>query len=165
MHFVSNVDGHDIDAALAKVGPGDHAVHRRLQDLHHRGDHDERADRARLVPGSSAAKTALAQHFVAVSTNAEAIKTFGIDPANMFGFWDWVGGRYSLWSAIGLPVALAVGFGYFQRLAGRRARDGPALPRRAAGENMPVLLALVGVWNRKFLGCASVARSRPTTRA
>ena len=77
-------------------------------------------------------EAAVAKHFVAVSTNAEAVAGFGIDTANMFGFWDWVGGRYSLWSAIGLPIALAVGLRPLRGAARRRPRHGRAFPHRAA---------------------------------
>jgi glucose-6-phosphate isomerase len=99
----------------------------------------------------------IARHFVAVSTNRQAVAAFGIDPANMFGFWDWVGGRYSLWSAIGLPIALAVGFERFEELLDgafamdEHFRDAPL------SQNLPVLLALVGIWNANFLGAKSHA--------
>ena len=78
-------------------------------------------------------ESAVAKHFVAVSTNAAGVSKFGIDTANMFEFWDWVGGRYSLWSAIGLPIMVYLGIGALYRAARRRARDGRALPHRAAG--------------------------------
>jgi glucose-6-phosphate isomerase len=99
----------------------------------------------------------LAKHFVAVSTNLDAVTAFGIDPANMFGFWDWVGGRYSVWSAIGLPVAIAVGRdGFHEFLAGAHAMDEHF---RAAPleRNLPAILALIGVWNRNFLGMSSIS--------
>ena len=99
----------------------------------------------------------LAQHFVAVSTNTRAVTEFGIDPANMFGFWDWVGGRYSVWSAIGLPVAIAIGAdGFREFLAGAHGMD---LHFRSAPleRNLPAILALVGIWNRNFLGSASIS--------
>ncbi len=100
---------------------------------------------------------AIARHFVAVSTHAEAVAEFGIDTANMFEFWDWVGGRYSLWSAIGLPIALAVGMDAFEELlAGAHAMDEHFITAEA-GENMPVLLALLGVWYSNFAGAESLA--------
>ena len=163
LHFVSNVDGHDLDAVLAAVDPATtlfiiasktfttsetmlNAQTARRWFLAHALDN----------AAEDVQNAALARHFVAVSTNVEAIKTFGIDPANMFPFWDWVGGRYSVWSAIGLPIALAIGFGYFSDfLAGAHAMDThfKSAPLEA---NMPVLLALTGFWNRQFLGCGSV---------
>ncbi|MGA1224405.1 MAG: glucose-6-phosphate isomerase [Phycisphaerales bacterium] len=100
---------------------------------------------------------AVAKHFVAVSTNADEVAKFGIDTANMFGFWDWVGGRYSMDSAIGLSTMIAVGPRNFRELlAGFHDMDEhfrTAPPRR----NLPYLLALLGIWNRDFLGCETVA--------
>jgi glucose-6-phosphate isomerase len=98
------------------------------------------------------APTAVARHFVALSTNAQAVEAFGIDPENMFIFWDWVGGRYSLWSAIGLSIALQVGWGNFQALlAGAHAMD--IHFREAPLEaNMPVILGMLGIWYANFWG-------------
>jgi glucose-6-phosphate isomerase len=96
-------------------------------------------------------------HFVALSTNARAVADFGIEPAKMFQFWDWVGGRFSMWSSIGLSIALQIGFENFERmLRGAHAMDEHF---RAApiDRNMPALMALVGVWNRNFLGVAAHA--------
>jgi glucose-6-phosphate isomerase len=92
---------------------------------------------------------------VAVSTNAAEVAAFGIDTANMFPFWDWVGGRYSVWSAIGLPVALLVGYNF--ATSWPAPTPWTAISAKPAGANMPVLLALVGIWNRNFLGSASLA--------
>ncbi|MBW4030129.1 MAG: glucose-6-phosphate isomerase [Acidobacteria bacterium] len=101
-------------------------------------------------------EAAVARHFVAVSTNAARVADFGIDPQNMFGFWDWVGGRYSLDSAIGLSTMIAIGPEDFsQFLAGMHAIDEHF--RTAPFEhNVPVLMGVLGVWNRNFLGCATV---------
>ncbi|HRJ54471.1 MAG TPA: glucose-6-phosphate isomerase [Candidatus Thiothrix moscowensis] len=97
----------------------------------------------------------IAKHFVAVSTNRTAVTNFGIDPANMFGFWDWVGGRYSLWSAIGLPIVLAVGMDNFIRLLeGAHALDNHFRSAPLAA-NMPVILALLGVWYNNYFGAES----------
>jgi len=100
---------------------------------------------------------AVSRHFVALSTNRERVVEFGIDPATMFEFWDWVGGRYSSWSAIGLSIALAVGFDRFRELLdGGHAMDRHF--RTAPLErNLPVLLALLGIWYRDFMGCTSHA--------
>jgi len=100
---------------------------------------------------------AVAKHFVAISTNESEVRQFGIDPANMFGFWDWVGGRYSLWSAIGLPIALYLGMEHFESLlAGGHEMDEHF---RAAplDVNMPVLMALLGVWYNNFWAAQSYA--------
>jgi glucose-6-phosphate isomerase len=102
-------------------------------------------------------EAAVAKHFVAVSTNAEEVVRFGIDPANMFGFWDWVGGRYSCDSAVGLSLMVAIGPERFgEMLAGFRAMD-EHFRSAAFEQNMPVLLALLGVWYGNFLGAESHA--------
>ncbi len=94
----------------------------------------------------------VARHFVAVSTNEAAVRAFGIDPAHMFGFWDWVGGRYSVWSAIGLPVMVAIGPAHFADfLAGAREMDAHFFGTPFS-RNIPVLMALLGVWYNTFYG-------------
>ena len=156
MHFVSNVDGHDMDAALSRVNP-ETTLFIIASKTFTTSETMMNAQTARSWFLQHGTEADLARHFVAASTNVEAIKKFGIDPANMFPFWDWVGGRYSVWSAIGLPVALCVGFGYFNDfLSGAHAMD---LHFREAPleKNMPALLAMVGFWNREFLGCSSVS--------
>jgi glucose-6-phosphate isomerase len=156
MHFVSNVDGHDMDAALGGVNP-ETTLFIIASKTFTTAETMMNAQTARKWFLQSASEEALAKHFVAVSTNVEAIKTFGIDPANMFPFWDWVGGRYSVWSAIGLPVALAVGHGYFADfLAGAHAMD-EHFRTAPIEQNLPMILGLVGFWNRDFLGCPSVS--------
>jgi glucose-6-phosphate isomerase len=110
---------------------------------------------AAAVEGGTA--STVARHFVAVSTNEAAVREFGIDPANMFAFWDWVGGRYSLWSAIGLPIALYIGMDEFEELlAGAHDMDEHfrAAPLDA---NMPVLLAVLGLWYNNFWDAQSYA--------
>ncbi|MEX5746761.1 glucose-6-phosphate isomerase [Massilia sp. X63] len=155
MHFVSNVDGHDMDAALSQVDP-ETTLFIVASKTFTTAETMMNAQTARAWFLERAPEEALAKHFVAVSTNLEAIKAFGIDPANMFPFWDWVGGRYSVWSAIGLSVALAVGFGYFSDfLAGAHAMD-EHFRSAPVEQNMPMLLALVGFWNREFLDAHSV---------
>ena len=156
-HFVSNVDGADIGEVLGRLDPETtlfivasktFTTQETLTNAH--------TARAWLVErlGSEAA---VARHFVAVSTNAEEVAAFGIDTANMFEFWDWVGGRYSLWSAIGLPIALAVGMERFtELLAGAHAMD-RHFREAPLAQNMPVILALLGVWYRNFLGAPSHA--------
>ena len=157
MHFVSNVDGHDMDAALAQVNP-ETTLFIIASKTFTTAETMLNATSARnwfLQNGGTADN--LAKHFVAVSTNTEAVAAFGIDTANMFPFWDWVGGRYSVWSAIGLSVALAVGFGYFADfLAGAHAMD-EHFREAPLEQNMPVLLAMVGFWNRQFLDASSLS--------
>jgi glucose-6-phosphate isomerase len=94
---------------------------------------------------------AIARHFVAVSTNAKAVREFGIDTENMFEFWDWVGGRYSLWSAIGLPIALGIGMDHFyELLQGAHEMDEHFADTHDLSENMPVVMALIGIWYVNF---------------
>lgn len=156
MHFVSNVDGHDMDAALSRVNP-ETTLFIIASKTFTTAETMMNANTARAWFLQQAPEEALAKHFVAVSTNVDAIKTFGIDPANMFPFWDWVGGRYSVWSAIGLPVALSVGFGYFSDLlAGAHAMD-EHFRSAPIEQNLPMIMGLVGFWNREFLDCGSVS--------
>jgi glucose-6-phosphate isomerase len=156
MHFVSNVDGHDMDAALARVDP-ETTLFIVASKTFTTAETMMNAQTARAWFLEKAPQEALPKHFVAVSTNTEAVTAFGIDPANMFPFWDWVGGRYSVWSAIGLSVALCVGFGYFTDfLAGAHEMD-EHFRHAPIEENLPMLLGLIGFWNRQFLGCPSVS--------
>ncbi len=102
-------------------------------------------------------KAAIAKHFVAVSTNAEKVEAFGIDTKNMFEFWDWVGGRYSLWSAIGLPIAVAVGMdGFKQLLAGAHKVD-EHFRTQPLERNIPVIMGLLGIWYNNFFGAQTQA--------
>jgi glucose-6-phosphate isomerase len=156
MHFVSNVDGHDLDALLQNINPETtlfiiaSKTFTTLETMMN-------AQSARAWFLKHANGTDLARHFVAVSTNTEAVKAFGIDPDNMFPFWDWVGGRYSVWSAIGLPLALAIGFDQFRQfLDGAHAMD-RHFQTAPLEQNMPVVLALIGIWYRNFFQSASVS--------
>ncbi len=100
---------------------------------------------------------AVASHFVALSTNAKAVSKFGIDTANMFEFWDWVGGRYSLWSAIGLSISLTIGYNNFERLLdGAHAMD-THFKSASFDKNTPVILAMIGIWYNNFYGYESEA--------
>ncbi len=156
MHFVSNVDGHDLDALLQKISPETtlfiiaSKTFTTLETMLN-------AQSARTWLLQQAGEKELHKHFVAVSTNTEAVTAFGIDPANMFPFWDWVGGRYSVWSAIGLPVALAIGFERFRQfLDGAHAMD-THFRTAPLEQNMPVVLAMLGIWYRNFFQSASVS--------
>jgi len=149
--FVSNVDGDDIRDALAASDPASTLVivvsktFTTLETLA-----NARWARAWLVDALGDA--AVPHHFVAVSTNAEAVAAFGIDTANMVGFWDWVGGRYSVDSAVGLSLAIAIGDAGFRAfLAGFRTID-EHFRTAPLAQNMPVLLGLLGIWNSDFLG-------------
>ncbi len=157
-HFVSNVDGTDISEALAQADPETtlfiiasktFTTRETMTNAH--------TARRWFLERTKGNEKAIARHFVAVSTNAEAVRAFGIDEANMFRFWEWVGGRYSLWSAIGLPIALLVGMERFEALlAGAHAMDNHF--RHAPFErNMAVILGLLDIWQRNFLGTGNHA--------
>jgi glucose-6-phosphate isomerase len=156
--FVSNVDGADFVEATQDLNPAEtlFVVSSKTFTTQETMTNAESA-RDWLLRGLGGNKKAVAKHFVAVSTNAEKVSAFGIDTANMFGFWDWVGGRYSMDSAIGLSTMLAVGPENFRALlAGFHEMDEHF--RTAPFEkNLPVLMALLSVWNTNFLGAETVA--------
>ena len=158
--FVSNVDGTDFAEAVARSRSRGDAVHRLVEDLHDAGDDDQRPHRARLVARRAWAATtqAVAKHFVAVSTNAAKVAKFGIDTANMFGFWDWVGGRYSMDSAIGLSTMLAIGPDNFRAmLAGFHEMD-EHFRTAPFEQNLPVLHGRCSaIWYNDFFGAQTVA--------
>lgn len=156
LHFVANVDGHDLDAVLAKVNR-ESTLFIIASKTFTTAETMLNAGSARAWFLKGAGEADLPKHFVAVSTNAKAVAAFGIDTANMFPFWDWVGGRYSIWSAIGLPVALAVGGAGFEAfLAGAHAMD-EHFKTAPLEQNMPALLGLIGVWYRNFFGSSSIS--------
>ncbi len=157
VHFVSNVDGTHLVETLKPLDPTTtlfvvasktFTTQETLSNAHSARDWLVR----RLGDES-----AVARHFVAVSTNAQEVGAFGIDTRHMFGFWDWVGGRYSLWSSIGLPIALGIGMGrFYELLEGAHAMD-RHFETAGLSENMPVILALLGVWYVNFAGYSSQA--------
>jgi glucose-6-phosphate isomerase len=158
VHFVSNVDGAhlhytleglDSRRTLFIVASKTFTTQETMTNA--------QSARAWLLAGLGGDEAAVGRHFVAVSTNASAVESFGIDPANMFVFWDWVGGRYSLWSAIGLSIALYLGFERFlELLDGAHAMDRHFVSAPLT-ENLPVVMALIGIWNSNFLGAESLA--------
>lgn len=155
MHFVSNVDGAQLIEVLRRVRP-ERTLFVVVSKTFTTQETlcNARSARAWFL-SHGAPEAAIARHFVAVSTNAAKAAEFGIDPANMFGFWDWVGGRYSLWSAVGLAIALSVGGEAFRDvLAGAEEMDRHFREARLEC-NMPVILALLGVWYRGFFSATS----------
>lgn len=155
LHFVSNVDGQDLAAVLPQLQPQTTLFIVASKTFTTQETMtNARTARDWLVSGLGGDTAAVARHFVAISTNAAKVAEFGIDTANMFGFWDWVGGRYSMSSAIGLSTMIAVGPDQFgELLAGLHAMDvhfRTAEPR----QNLPLLHGLLCVWNRNFLGAA-----------
>jgi glucose-6-phosphate isomerase len=156
MHFVANVDGHDLAAVLAKLNP-ETSLFIISSKTFTTAETMLNAHSARNWFLQTGETKDLPKHFVAASTNTDAVKAFGIDPANMFPFWDWVGGRYSIWSAIGLAVAIAVGAEHFgEFLAGAHAMD-EHFRTAPLERNMPALLALTGVWYRNFFDFSSIS--------
>ena len=157
LHFVSNVDGTHIAETLAKVNP-ETTLFLIASKTFTTQETMSNAHTAR----SWFLKTALenghvAKHFVAISTNRTEVEKFGIDPENMFGFWDWVGGRYSLWSAIGLSIACYIGFNNFEQLlAGANDMDNH-FRNTPFDKNIPVVLALLGIWYNNFFGAETHA--------
>ena len=157
VHFVSNVDGSQISDTLARLNPETTLFLVASKTFTTQETITNATQARRWLLESAPDDSAVARHFVAMSTNREAVQTFGIDPVNMFEFWDWVGGRYSLWSAIGLSIALYVGMDRFEELlAGAHDMD---LHFRSAPleQNMPVVLALLGIWYHNFFGADSHA--------
>ncbi|WP_434626953.1 glucose-6-phosphate isomerase [Chromobacterium sp. CV08] len=149
VHFVSNVDGQHLARTLEGLDPA-----RTLFIVASKSfTTPETLLNAQAARGwflQAGGEADIARHFVAVSTNEAAVRAFGIDPRHMFGFWDWVGGRYSVWSAIGLPVMLAIGYDHFRAfLDGGHAMDRHFFEAPFAA-NMPVLLALIGIWYNTF---------------
>ncbi|MDL2337190.1 MAG: glucose-6-phosphate isomerase [Pseudomonadota bacterium] len=150
-HFVSNVDGHDITPVLRRLKPAETLFIVASKTF----TTQETMANAHLARAWFEAEggTDIAGHFVATTTNVTAAAEFGI--TTTFGFWDWVGGRFSLWSAIGLPIAIAVGADHFRELlAGAHAMD-RHFAEAPLGSNVPVLLGLLDVWYRNFHGATS----------
>ena len=157
LHFVSNVDGTHIAETLAKVNP-----ETTLFLIASKTFTTQETMSNALTARSWFLKTALenghvAKHFVAISTNRTEVEKFGIDPENMFSFWDWVGGRYSLWSAIGLSISCYIGFNNFEQLlAGANEMDNH-FRNTPFDKNIPVVLALLGIWYNNFFGAETHA--------
>jgi glucose-6-phosphate isomerase len=153
-HFVANVDGAQLAAVLASVDPA-RTMFVVTSKTFTTQETMANANAARRWLVDALGAPAVAKHFVAVTTNLDAVTAFGIEPANAFGFWDWVGGRYSVWSAVGLSAMLRVGPGMFRELlAGAHAMDRHFVEAPFA-QNLPVLLGLLAIWNQSALGCAT----------
>ncbi|MDD3668715.1 MAG: glucose-6-phosphate isomerase [Alphaproteobacteria bacterium] len=155
-HFVSNIDGTDIVEKLKMCRP-ETTLFIVSSKTFTTQETITNAETARAWLVAKLGKDAVARHFVAVSTNAAEVRKFGIDPDNMFVFWDWVGGRYSLWSAIGLSVMLAIGpEGFSELLQGAYEMD-KHFRETPFERNLPVIMGLLGVWYHTFLGAESYA--------
>lgn len=157
MHFVSNVDGTHIAETLKKVDP-ETTLFLVASKTFTTQETMTNAHSARDWFLKHAANEAhVAKHFAALSTNGKAVAEFGIDTANMFEFWDWVGGRYSSWSAIGMPIALSLGFEKFEELLEGAFEMDTHFATTTFEQNIPVLLALIGLWYNNFYEAESEA--------
>jgi glucose-6-phosphate isomerase len=157
VHFVSNVDGTHLSDTLRPLHPATTLFTIASKTF----TTQETMANARSARDWFLARVkdeaAVAKHFVAISTNEREVRAFGIAPQNMFVFWDWVGGRYSLWSSIGLPVALAAGFGHFEQMLDGAHEMDEHFRMQPLEQNAPIVLGLLGVWYASVLGADSHA--------
>ena len=157
MHFVSNVDGTHIAETLKKVNPETTLVLVASKTFTTQETMTNAHTARDWLLATAKDESAVAKHFAALSTNAKEVEKFGIDINNMFEFWDWVGGRYSLWSAIGLSIALSIGFENFEQLLSGAHEMDKHFRTAPIEQNIPATLALVGIWNSNFLGAETEA--------
>lgn len=157
MHFVSNVDGTHIAETLKKVDPETTLVLVASKTFTTQETMTNAHSAREWFLAKAKDEAHIAKHFAALSTNAKAVAEFGIDTDNMFEFWDWVGGRYSLWSAIGLSIALSIGFDNFEALLSGAHEMDKHFRNTAVEKNIPMTLALIGLWNTNFLGAQTEA--------
>jgi glucose-6-phosphate isomerase len=156
-HFVSNIDGTHITETLKKVSPETTLFMIASKTFTTQETMTNAYTARNWILDSARDDAYVKYHFVAISTNQEEVMKFGIDPENMFIFWDWVGGRYSLWSAIGLSIACSVGFKHFlELLEGAHAMD-IHFRETPFEQNIPVILALIGIWYNNFFGAQTEA--------
>jgi len=157
VHFVANVDGADIAPLLARLNPRTTLFIIASKTFTTQETLTNAATARAWLLAAAGDEAAVGRHFIALSTARELTRQFGIADDNVFEFWDWVGGRFSLWSAIGLSLALSVGWRQFEQLlAGARAMD-EHFASAPAADNLPLTLALLTLWNTDFLGAASAA--------
>ncbi|WP_354688646.1 glucose-6-phosphate isomerase [Aeromonas sp. 19NY04SH05-1] len=157
MHFVSNVDGTHIAETLKKIDPETTLFLVASKTFTTQETMTNALSARDWFLGHAGDKAHVAKHFAALSTNGKAVAEFGIDTNNMFEFWDWVGGRYSSWSAIGMPIALSVGFDNFEALLQGAFEMDMHFATASYEQNVPVLLALIGLWYNNFYDAESEA--------
>jgi glucose-6-phosphate isomerase len=156
-HFVSNVDGTHIAETLRQCDP-ETTLFLVASKTFTTQETIENAKTARAwLLGALKSPAAVTHHFAALSTNGKAVTEFGIDVSNMFEFWDWVGGRYSLWSAIGLPIACLIGMDHFEELLAGAHETDQHFASAPAAQNLPLVLGLLGVWYGDFWGAETHA--------
>ena len=156
-HFVSNVDGTHIAETLKTLSPEATLFIVASKTFTTQETMTNACTARDWFLASAKDKSAVAKHFVALSTNSKAVTDFGIGAANMFEFWDWVGGRYSLWSAIGLSIALSIGFDNFTELLEGAHEMDKHFARTQYKDNLPVIMALIGIWYNNFYGMETEA--------
>lgn len=156
-HFVSNVDGTHLAETLKRVNPETTLFIIASKTFTTQETMTNAESAKRWFLEATGGRGDVARHFVAVSTNSKAVTAFGIAPENMFVFWDWVGGRYSLWSAIGLPIACTIGFERFQELLQGAFDMDEHFRTQPLDKNIPVVLGLLGIWYTNFFGATSEA--------
>ncbi|MDQ6844347.1 MAG: glucose-6-phosphate isomerase [Bacteroidota bacterium] len=156
-HFVSNIDGTDLAEVLKKITPEETLFLVASKTFTTQETMTNAHSAREWFLKAAVDETAVAKHFVALSTNEKDVKEFGIDPQNMFVFWDWVGGRYSLWSAIGLSIALTIGYNNFEELLKGAYEVDVHFREKSFEKNVPVLMGLISLWYINFFGAQSEA--------
>jgi glucose-6-phosphate isomerase len=156
VHFVSNVDGDHVNEIIKKVNP-ETTLFVIVSKTFTTQETLSNAETIRSWFLQSATQEDVAKHFVAVSTNIQKVTEFGINPDNIFPMWDWVGGRFSLWSAVGLSISLAVGFDHFDQLLHGAHEMDEHFKNESFDKNIPVTLALLSIWYNNFFGAESEA--------
>ena len=156
VHFVSNVDGDHVNEVIKKLNP-ETTLFVVVSKTFTTQETLSNAETIRSWFLQSASQEDVAKHFVAVSTNIQKVTEFGINPDNVFPMWDWVGGRFSLWSAVGLSISLAVGFDNFDNLLKGANEMDEHFKNESFDKNIPVVLALLSIWYNNFFGAESEA--------
>ena len=156
-YFVSNIDGTDLTEVLKKVKPEETLFLIASKTFTTQETMTNAHSARQWLIGAARDENAVAKHFVALSTNEAGVEAFGIDKKNMFVFWDWVGGRYSLWSAIGLSIALTIGYDNFEQLLKGAYETDKHFRTKKPEKNVPVIMALMGIWYVNFFGACSEA--------
>ena len=156
VHFVSNVDGDHVNEIIKKINP-ETTLFVIVSKTFTTQETLSNAETIREWFLQSATQADVAKHFVAVSTNLQKVTEFGINPANVFPMWDWVGGRFSLWSAVGLTISLAVGYENFEALLEGAHEMDVHFQETKFEENIPIVLALISIWYNNFYGAESEA--------
>ncbi|UKB86050.1 glucose-6-phosphate isomerase [Chryseobacterium sp. MEBOG06] len=156
-YFVSNVDGTQIVETLKKLDPEETLFTIASKTFTTQETMTNAQTAREWFLKSAKDEKWVAKHFVALSTNEDGVRKFGIDPDNMFVFWDWVGGRYSLWSSIGLSIALTIGYDHFEQLLKGAESSDHHFKTTDLGDNIPVMMALIGLWYTNFFGSETEA--------